>query len=645
MQIVKFINKAIVNENWVKEWMEKILNGKTNLKDEDKDVFENRFKYLRKKGVNFENLYKKVFGGKGNFKVYEIKNAQGEFGLKVGENNYFGVINIGDVSGFKKQLKKKGIPVEQDAVSDSLFDDIKKESSPINILIGSKKFIEGWDTWRVSSMGLLNIGKSQGPQIIQLFGRGVRLKGKGMSLKRSDEKSAVRFLEMLNIYGIKADYLNKFLDAIRKEEVEFETIEIPVKPQHEKKWKSLYTLTKDEKKKFEEEKILRLEFDDKIYFTLNLLPKVSRYLAKERKEEKGEIVGIKAAEIKPEVEPLSFPKDKIDLLDWNKIWQEVNKDKMLKRYWNLVIDKERLRNLLLSNRYKIQALPEVLEEVKTQEDVRRLEDIAILVIKKYIEKFYKKYANQFETGHLRYEPVDKQKRQLLLPFVFERRERYIVQINKKKQDIINKIKDLAKDLDKLWNKETEELPRVYFDKHLFLPILIKSKEIDKIAPQGLEESEKDFIKGLRKYLEINKDKFKDCEIYLLRNFPKSGRGFQLQWSEFYPDFILWIKKGEKQTMVFIEPHGLEHSKGLDNEKIKFAGTDSEDSETITIKKIEKEINKREKKNVVLEYFLLSPTSYNNLIKGQTKAPSKEQYESKHVLFLDNSNWPEELLNH
>jgi hypothetical protein len=34
-------------------------------------------------------------------------------------------------------------------------------------------------------MGLLNIGKGEGPQIIQLFGRGVRLKGKNLSLKRS----------------------------------------------------------------------------------------------------------------------------------------------------------------------------------------------------------------------------------------------------------------------------------------------------------------------------------------------------------------------------------------------------------------------------------------------------------------------------
>jgi hypothetical protein len=643
VQIVEFMNKVIMDGDWAKGWAKKILNGETNLKDEnDKDVFENRFKDLGK-SVDFENLHKRVFGGKGSLKVYEIKNAPGEFGLKVGENNYFGVINIGDVSGFKKQLEKRGIPIEQDVVSGSLFDEIKTEGSPVNILIGSKKFIEGWDTWRVSSMGLLNIGKGQGPQIIQLFGRGIRLKGRGMSLKRSEEKSSIQFLEILNIYGIKADYLSRFLEAIKREEVEFETLEIPVNSQYDEKWKELYTLTKDEKKKFEEEETLRLELDDKIHFTIDLLPKVSMYLAKERKEEKGEIVGIQTAEIKTEVEPLSFPEDKIDLIDWNRIWYEVNEFRILRGYWNLVIDKEGLRNLLLSNRYEIRSLPNVLD-IKTHEDVRRLEDIAILIIKKYVEKFYGKHANQFETDHLRYEPANKQKGQLLLPFVSEKGERYIIQIKKEKQDLIDKIRVLVKDLNKLCKEETKELPRVYFDKHLFLPILIKSKEIDKITPEGLEESEENFIKGLKNYLkeDINKKRFKDYEIYLLRNFPKSGTGFQLQWSEFYPDFILWIKRDKKQTMVFIEPHGLEYSKGLDDEKIKFAGSDSE---TITIKRIEQEIGKRERKNVVLEYFLLSPTPYEKLKKGSSNPPPEDEYERNHVLFLDDSNWPEKLFNH
>ena len=630
IQIVEFIKRVMQDDAWVHRKAKDILEGRASLKDENnEDVFKNRFDYIKKRSIEFDDVYKKVFVGKGSFGVYELKNTEGEFGLKIAENDYFGVINIGDVSGFKKQLEKKGISVEQDAVSSSLFDAIKKESSTVNILIGSKKFIEGWDTWRVSSMGLLNIGKGQGPQIIQLFGRGVRLKGKGMSLKRSDEKSSVQFLEMLNIYGIKADYLSKFLEAIRKEEVEFEIIEIPVTPQHEKKWKSLYTLTKDEKKKFEEEEILRLELDDRIYFTMDLLPKVSTYLAKERKEK-----GIKMEQIRAEVQETSLTEDIIDLLDWERIWEEICDFKIVKGYWNLVLDRESLKNLLLSDRYKILALPEIME-VRTYDDVERVEDVSILIIKKYTDLFYRKYAKRFETAHMRYEKVTSKQLEL---FVSEDRNKYSYRVEIKKTDekgkpinidLIKKIKGLVKDLDKLIKEESEELPRIYFDSHLYLPILIQSDKIDRISPGGLVESEKEFVSGLREYLKKNSDGFSGSELYLLRNYPRSGIGF-FNLSGFYPDFIMWIKRGKRQNMVFIDPKGLEHTKGLDHEKIKLKDD---------IKQLEQKLDKE---NIVLESFILSITDYEQLKKGETVFPSKEEYIDHHVLFLKDKDWPERL---
>lgn len=70
-------------------------------------------------------------------------------------------------------------------VTSSLFDGIGDPSTTIGVLIGAKKFMEGWNSWRVSNMGLLNIGRKKGSEIIQLFGRGVRLRGRGYSLKRS----------------------------------------------------------------------------------------------------------------------------------------------------------------------------------------------------------------------------------------------------------------------------------------------------------------------------------------------------------------------------------------------------------------------------------------------------------------------------
>ncbi|MGC8767444.1 MAG: DEAD/DEAH box helicase family protein [Brevinematia bacterium] len=621
IQIVKFIKRAIEEENWLQEQVDKILNGETGLKDEkNEDIFSQKFEILRAKGIDFNDLKRKVFGGKGALGIYELKSAEGELGLKVGENDYFGVINIGDVREFKKHLEKEGIIVNQDAISSSLFENIKKEDSKINILIGSKKFIEGWDTWRVSSMGLLNIGTGQGPQIIQLFGRGVRLKGKGMSLTRSGNEK-IKLLETLNIFSIKADYLSKFLEAINKEEVEFETIEIPVKPQHEDKWESLKIPWKDESKKFEELKVLLLNINDRININLDFLPRISQYLAEERKE-------IKTKELKPNLKEEKIPQNILNVLNWEKIYQEICDFKLERGYWNLIFDRKDLENLLLSNSYSIIA-PFEISNPKNQKDIESIEDIAVLVIKKYIDSFYKEHAKRFETENLHYSNV---KEQLSL-FNFEKSSGkyvYKIQVNKKEKDLIEKVRKLVKNLDELLKAEDRILPQVYFDRHLYLPILLQDEKFEKMTPSGLVESEEKFIKGLREYLKSNQEKFKHCEVYLLRNFPKTGVGFQLHWHGFYPDFIMWLKDGDKQTIVFIDPKGLEHTRGLDDEKIQFSKE---------IKELERELNEN---NITLKSFILSNTVYQTLIDGMINPPKKDEYIQNNVLFLDDEDWPKLL---
>ncbi len=619
IQIVEFLRKAIQDQKWLKEKIDKIIKGKSGLKNDDgEDVFNNKFEYLKKNGFDRQDVNRLIFGGKGEFAIYDLKNAEGELGLKVGENNYFGVVNIGDVPDFKKKLEKKKIITHRDVLSGSLFDDIKREESTITILIGSKKFKEGWDTWRVSSIGLLNIGTGQGPQIIQLFGRGVRLKGKGFSLKRSGKIGPVSFLEFLNIYGIKADYLSKFLDAIRKEDVEFETIEIPVKPQYKEKWNSLNILSKDENKRFEEEKILPLESDEKLNVFLDLSPKIKAYH------------GIQEESVTGELEEVRIPPEIVDLLNWQRILKDIYEYKIIKKYWNLIFDKKALENVLYSNRYKIIA-PAGLFSLKRMEDLEQVQGVALLVIKKYVDNFYRKYAKVFETKNMRYETLKEQ--QLL--FAFEKNEQYsyTIQIEKKPENkkLIEEIKKLAKNLEKLIKDDSGALPRIYFSNHLYLPILLQSKKIEKISPSGLEESERKFIQNSKIYLRDNKDKFTNVEIFLLRNFPKSGVGF-FNLSGFYPDFIMWLKIDKKQTMIFIDPKGLQHTKGLDDQKIKL----SDD-----IKYLENILGG---KDISLESFILSQTPYEKLVEGRTSPEPKDEYINKHVLFLGDQEWPKQLFD-
>lgn len=625
VQIIELLAKFVRDESWFAETAAKILDGDTGLKGaDDKDVFAGKFPQLKKSDLPLDDIYKRVLGGKGNFTVSEMKNASGELGLKAGDNSYFGVINVGNVTGLKKLLDAKNITINQDAISDSLFDAIKKEKSRVNILIGSKKFIEGWDTWRVTSMGLLNIGTGQGPQIIQLFGRGVRLKGKEMSLKRSGEKTPVEQLESLDIYSIKADYLNKFLEAIGKEDVEFETIEVPVQPELRPQWSSLYTLSKDERKKFEEDVVLKLEIDPLIHVTVDLLPRVSTLDAHSRGKD-----GIKGQQLVADSATGRFTEDDLALMDWDRISGELHEFKTLRTYWNLVFDRAGLRDLLASDRYVVKALPGVLQ-VKENNDVARLEEVAILVLKKYLDTFYKKRARRFESDNLRYDTVAKQ---LPLPMLVSEGTApaygYTVQVDRKKKDLVKTIRGLVKDMDKLAKDDMATLCRVHFDRHLYVPILLQDKAVERISPPGLVESEEKFITGLRAYLKTHHDKLKGTELFLLRNVPKSGVGF-FNLSGFYPDFIMWLKHGKKQTVVFIDPKGMEHSKELDNEKVHLFEDLKQKSQDLG------------NKNVLLDSFILSATPHHKLVEGMLDAPTKQQYLAKHVIFLDDLDWPETL---
>ena len=66
-------------------------------------------------------------------------------------------------------------------------------------------------------MGLINFAKGEGSQAIQLFGRGVRLKGYQGRLKRSSKLDVpatipkdIQALETLTIFGVKAQYMEDF---------------------------------------------------------------------------------------------------------------------------------------------------------------------------------------------------------------------------------------------------------------------------------------------------------------------------------------------------------------------------------------------------------------------------------------------------
>lgn len=163
---------------------------------------------------------------------------------------------------------------------------------------------------------------------------------------------------------------------------------------------------------------------------------------------------------------------------------------------------------------------------------------------------------------------------------------------------------------------------VEFSGHLFNPLFLSENSRVRILPCSLNTSEFRFVKHLAEYQRNHAAKLKEQwgELYLLRNQGRGrGMGF-FEAANFYPDFILWCVKNERQFITFIEPHGLKNE-GPASRKIAFSRG---------IKGIQKRLKDS---SVVLNSFILSPTAFSQLQWGI----SQSELKSQHVLFQEADN--------
>src|SRR5690606_34325439 len=133
--------------------------------------FANRFGYLQGLGQSatelFADICARLFNapGGGALHVEYLKGADGELALKLGNNDPFGVINVGDAKKLYDLCNATpGLVAEERDFAGSLFRRINDRDNAISLLIGSRKFTEGWNSWRVSTLGLMKIGQSEGAQ-------------------------------------------------------------------------------------------------------------------------------------------------------------------------------------------------------------------------------------------------------------------------------------------------------------------------------------------------------------------------------------------------------------------------------------------------------------------------------------------------
>ena len=633
LNVIRFLHKFLRNEdNWAIHTIERILDGNSGLSDADgTDVFHKRLTYRKAFDETPTQIYSSILNevfhtdASGALQMHNVRNAPGEIALKTTSGTqYFGLIYIGDTAAFKKLVEKADADIDlksEDVLTESLFSNINKPDSPINILIGAKKFIEGWDSWRVTAMGLLNIGRQEGSQIIQLFGRGVRLRGKDMSLKRSaaldgEHPPNISLLETLNIFAVRANFMAQFRDYLTREGVPHEAsvpVNIPIKHNTAHLENHLYVPTVAPYHEAAEGQCVPL--------TLNPAASVTHTTQSVEDIRSSSQNGIQTEHAEAALQT-RIPAPSLQLIDWETIHLQLLEYKQEKQFHNLIFDTEILKKILSPNEglYKLSVMNEAEVMPTSIEELEGLEGLVLTLLRKYIAKFYGIVQKRWNDERVRLRKLKKNDPNFTHWSVYIPRN----EASKLEPQIQHLIES-----GEIYGPGLTELPNIYNDRHLYQPLLTvgPADTVWRTAPPALEESEKHFVKDLRRYVREQRDGLlAEKEVFLLRNQSR-GKGIGFYENEgFYPDFILWIIEGAKQRIVFIEPHGMVHEAINEyNEKINL------------FKRLRDISHKRFRgEHVAMDAFIISKTELADL---RPKYPhmDAQKFKALHILFRNSTD--------
>lgn len=648
--ILKFLADFISNRHKTEQQLQKILARQDGLIAGGQRVFDRLFPYIENQwrpeqvGELFSDILRHVFNapGGGQLHIVRLLGNEGEIGLCVGENPWFGVVNVGDAKKLcdlcaERREDSDHYVVGDLAISRSLFAEIKQDDSGIRLLAGAKKFTEGWNSWRVSAMGLMNVGKKEGSEIIQLFGRGVRLKGYGFKLKRTSALDVIDFenvqnqrvhplnielLETLNIFGISSDYMKEFEEYLEEEGVgEDDRREIIFLPTlklsefEQEKIRLNIIRPRPDMPKFDKSKKLKLvslegKMNTKV--TADWYPRLQRLSSVHTGS------GITA----------SFHKDTLQqahlaFLKWDTLWFELERYKRDKAYYNIFFSPDDLK-MLLAQRwwYELLIPPNFLEF--SFDRLPLWQEIATYLLRGYLDRFYLFHKREFEAPYLEYHVLDPTDELMLKEYQFL--------VKKSDKQLIQRLQELG---EKFKQGQFEALS---FDKleifqanhHLYQPLVHLSHNdrqdaLIKVVPTHLNEGEKKFVNDLETFCKNEaKGKLADIELYLLRNHSSIKAVSFFAESGFRHDFILWLVGKKRQTIVFLDPKGLRNfTDTFNNPKIQLARS---------IKELEKNLNRDD---IRLESYLISQTLRNQLRwpspSNGTRDARPEEYLEHHIL--------------
>lgn len=642
IKIVKFLAWVQSGRQQVLETIARLVSNHTGLIDENgADIFSGSFAYIKDEGPQklYERLLVTVFHSAGRLHVSHLTGTD-ELQLSAGDNRPYGVINVGDASGLYTKLQAVGRPLfslSKNAFNKPLFADVDRDHSPVNIVIGARKFAAGWNSWRVSTMGLMHVGTGEGPQIIQMFGRGVRLKGYDMSLKRHtalagaspQDGEQLKRLETLNIFGLKANYMDKFKAYLQKEGVKLDrvTIILPTQKQFGDA-KHLKTIKKrngvGEFQHSDKRLDLPQEPDERDFVRLDLRRRLQVLESDKNQAGDGAL----------DQQDQWFEENRLPLISKQSVYHKVLERKHRSSWHNMTISQETVNALLENQQWYALHVPAEKLELSAYGRVREWENLAADLIGEYADHYWRRQRSVWENERLEMAPLDDKNPNYV--------EQYELSVDAHEENLIKDLEQLADDLNA--NEHTKEvvsgkvnISLLNPSFHAYRPLLHASTgNAVQITPVALDDAEAQFVKCLEDVVlyRHNLDCLEGKELYLMRNLSR-GKGVSFfDDYGFYPDFILWVTDSKRQDILFIDPKGLAHYDGRVQSKIDLH---------VRIKDTERKIQKKHPE-IFLSSYIWSHTRREDV--GAAARLSLEAWHEKGVFFAQHGSYElRSLLKH
>ena len=525
---------------------EEIIN---ELSDYKKYQFEDDLEFVFDKKIfveiGYEDILKYVYNTKkpGTIEISFRPSDKSQVAFKLTTSDrYFALIKTGEMPEWlKNELNRFNINHRFE--TEGFFQQINRDDSDINILMGSRSFYEGWDSNRPNMILFVNIGIGNDAKkfVLQSIGRGVRIEPQKHKRRRIKEllnikeikeqlfnkiKNLVLPIKTLFVFGTKVDIVEKIIDSLKPERQEKSLGNAFILNPEAQKHTLLVPVYKTVERIFAEEEdpqkypVSREDFD--------LTSQFYRFL------------GDKIALAKYDCEVKVLKKAKESFIKKERYYDFNERNSLLES--ELILD--RIFNYLGVKSKEFKKFKELEKEIVHFEKVRFTDGEKYEEILEAIGKV--KNYHQKETQERK---IDAE---------FERtknKEKYKQSLRQLELDFSREIK-----LDRLQIK--------YIQNHYYLPVIVSETEkIDYLNHIINVDSEVKFIEQLEEYLAKPDNVFTQFDWWMFSKLDQTLDEVFIPYynhkenriNDYHPDFIFWLQKGNDYLILFVDPHGTAYS--------------------------------------------------------------------------------------